>query len=317
VAQGLDRVAPDQSVSQNILCPTCGGKTKYLLTGFDRNQRASNDRFRYFRCLGCGTVFLNDVPADLSVYYPNEYYSLPASLEELRQLAEPDRYRIEQVREYVTRGRLLEIGPAYGLLPYLAKEAGFDVDTIEMDERCCRFLEEVVGVKAIRSSRPNQVLKGAGPYDAIVLRHVVEHLTDPWDCLRQTAVALAPGGVLIITVPNPEALQFKLLRSNWWHLDAPRHLQLIPARVYIERLREWGLEQVQVTCNDQGGLQCNESGWIVSVEHAAESAPARLRLRRIAIRTYRALRPMIEPFERRDLRGTAFTLIFQKKEQLR
>ena len=36
-----------------------------------------------------------------------------------------------------------------GDFAFLAKEAGFEVQTIEIDARCCEFLTEQVGVRAV------------------------------------------------------------------------------------------------------------------------------------------------------------------------
>ena len=60
--------------------------------------------------------------------------------------------------------------------------------------------------------------------------HVIEHLRRPWEVIERAAANLQDGGVLAIATPNPRALQFKLLRRRWAHLDAPRHLFLIPSR---------------------------------------------------------------------------------------
>lgn len=43
-----------------------------------------------------------------------------------------------------------------------------------------------------------------GPFDAVVLFEVLEHIPDPAPFLGQLARLLAPGGVLIIAVPNPD-----------------------------------------------------------------------------------------------------------------
>lgn len=257
-------------------------------------------------------MFLYNVPEDLGRYYPEKYYHLPASREELARRAVPERYRLQLIQRYFTSGRLLEIGPSYGLLAYLAKEAGFEVDVIEMDTQCCQFLAEVVGVNVIQSSKPHEALIDRGPYDVVVMQHVIEHLTEPWHCLRQASAELASNGILCVSAPNPAAMQFKLLRSRWVHLDAPRHLHLIPAGLLIEFLRESNLAPVMITCNDQGGIICNQAGWIASVAHAAAAGPVRRLLWRIGQVAYRALRPIIEPIESAGLNGSAYTLVARK-----
>ena len=41
-----------------------------------------------------------------------------------------------------------------------------------------------------------------GPYDVIILSHVLEHFADPVTLLRASADALSPGGNIILEVPN-------------------------------------------------------------------------------------------------------------------
>ena len=91
----------------------------------DFNRRLSRETFEYFRCPGCGVIFLSPVPANLGQYYPATYYTLPKTGAELGRLFAPERYKLEIVQRFVQRGKLLEIGPAIGGFAYLAKEAGF------------------------------------------------------------------------------------------------------------------------------------------------------------------------------------------------
>lgn len=100
-------------------------------------------------------------------------------------------------------GRLVEIGPAHGAFALQAVEAGFDVTAIEMDERCCRYLESVVGVAAVHDDRPHEILRDRPPSDAVVMWQVIERLPDPWRCLRSAAQNLHEGGVLLVATPNP------------------------------------------------------------------------------------------------------------------
>ena len=61
-------------------------------------------------------------------------------------------------------------------------------------------------------------------FDVIRLHHVLEHLTEPNETLREIARILKPDGVVTITVPNTRSLNFWLFQENWYGLDAPRHV---------------------------------------------------------------------------------------------
>lgn len=296
-----------------VRCPQCGHTAHHAFRTRDYNRRVTNEAFDYDRCPHCGLLFLVNVPDDLAPYYPDGYHPIPRSLGELDRLAEALRYQIDLVQRFVPSGRLLDIGPSYGAFAHLAKKAGFEVGTIEMDERCCRYLRDVVGVEAIQSDDPAAELLRLPPQQAITLWHVIEHLADPWLCLRRAADLLTPGGVLVVAAPNPQSLQLRIFRSRWVHVDAPRHLQLIPAPLLTERLREWGLESVVVTFNDEGSQLVDRAGWTCSIGSVAQRAPSSA-ARRAIWRLGQVVRPIVGPREGAGSNGGAYTIVARKAE---
>ena len=251
----------------------------------------------------CGTTSIAVVPVDLGRYYPADYYPLPSSADDLARVAQREQYKIDMVTRYVARGRLLEIGPGAGGFAYLARRAGFDVETMEMDERTCVFMRDVVGVRSTQTSEPQIALGTAGLFDVIALWHVLEHLPDPRDLLQAAAGALKPGGVLVIAVPNPRSLQFAVFRRYWAHLDAPRHLALMPAAAIVGSARASGLEVPLQTSSDVGGRGWNAFGWQMSLRNLVPGLPSIFG---------RAATRLARPLELRDLNGATFTLVLQK-----
>ena len=55
---------------------------------------------------------------------------------------------------------------------------------------------------------------------------------------------------------DPRSLQFRLLRARWAHLDAPRHLCLVPPDALVRR-EQLGMRSVAMTTNDPYGVGCN------------------------------------------------------------
>jgi 2-polyprenyl-3-methyl-5-hydroxy-6-metoxy-1,4-benzoquinol methylase len=197
-------------------------------------------------------------------------YQIPSS-HDLEIKAGQERYKVETVQNVVTKGRLLEIGPSYGAFAYLAKKAGFEVEAIEMDARCCAYLTDVVGVRAINSNDIDKALEDLMPYNVIALWHVIEHLTGPWGTLGAISRKLLPGGVLVVAAPNPSALQFRIFGRYWVHVDAPRHLQLIPMQVLIKHMKSLGLNLVMATTTDEASnLFSSFDWWFASVRNLLE-----------------------------------------------
>ncbi len=237
----------------------CQIEAEFLFDAKDTNRKISDETFCYYRCPKCQLIFLPAIPENLGTYY-DDYYHFP-TLKKLAQTAFGERFKIEMVQRYAAKGKLLEIGPSIGVFAYQAKQAGFEVDTIEMSADCCEFLTKEIGVNAVNSDDPSQAIKNMEAHDVIVLWHNIEHLPDPWSCLNEISQNLSPGGILVVATPNPDSLGLRLLGSSWLHVDAPRHLNLIPTHVLVNYLKPLGLNPLMITANDQGAKYWNRVGW--------------------------------------------------------
>lgn len=294
-----------------IGCRHCGAETENAFHIQDINRRIGSGRFPYVRCKNCGLLFLENPPEDIGSYYPPEYYVIPKSVAELASWSVSEQYKIDLVRRFRTSGRLIEIGPASGGFCYLSKAAGFDVSAIEMDRRSCQFLSSKLGIEVLESADEAAALQTAEPADVIAMWHVIEHLVDPWSMLEVAAGKLRPGGVLVLATPNPNALQFALLGRRWVHVDAPRHLWLLPSEVIEERARGLGLTVRLTTTRDTGSMRWNRFGW----EYTLMNMFLHPVLRRMAGIIGRLIAAVASPFEHREGRGAAYTIVLQKPSE--
>ena len=274
----------------------------------DFNREISSEEFTYFRCQSCGLIFLDPIPVDLSRYYPGDYYIFPGSQSELARSSKPEQYKLDLLTSQLRRGRLIEIGPATGGFCFLAKQAGFEVHAIEMDERCSVFLRDVVGVHVQNSNEEVAALEREDTADAIALWHVIEHLRDPWTMLDAIARKLRKGGVAVIATPNPGAFQFRIWGKRWTHVDAPRHVVLIPIELMVERMRANGMDLVKLTTADAGGIGWNWFGWVFSSANLTGVKWFKRPLRLLG----RIPRALVKGYEDREGKGAAYTAIFRK-----
>jgi len=219
-----------------------------------------------------------------------------------------DPFKIDTVRRYSRPGRLLEIGPAWGTFAYQAKQAGYRVDAIEMDARCCEFLNGTVGIRAVCTADPPQAIAALGPHEVVAAWHAIEHLADPWALLEAAAKNLAPGGILVLASPNPEAWQFGVMGTEWPHVDAPRHLYLIPAQTLTNFVAPLGLECITMSTSDSDAKSWNRFGWQrLLMNRVRGKWPTR-----IAFVLGYAISTLLMPLETRAGRGSAYTLVFRK-----
>jgi len=103
-------------------------------------------------------------------------------------------------------GTLIEIGCGVGITLAMIKKQRPDVKIIaaDIDAKCLAITGERVPDAqqvTIVADRPFSEI-GSG-YDIIIASHVLEHLKNPYDSIKQFMEMLKPGGHLIVAVPNP------------------------------------------------------------------------------------------------------------------
>jgi SAM-dependent methyltransferase len=292
-------------------CPLCGGGSVFAFAAGDRNHRTTHESFAYYRCRQCSTVFLASPPDDLGLYYTNDYHPFdregqPRWRHDSGLLA-AEAWRVGTLQDLVSPGTLIDVGAGAGGFAAAAHSAGFDVTAIEMDRECCEFMEAKLGVRAIATNQPIAALRAQPPARVVAFWHVLEHLPQPAEALSAAADALEPGGVLAIAVPNPDSIQFRLLRTRWAHLDAPRHVCLMPVAALVEHARSLGLELLLRTTSDPSGVACTVHGWVSALRSDPAGGPPRYP----AIRLGTALAAVLAPAESRG-RGAAVTLFLRK-----
>ena len=296
-------------MTQNITCINCKHPAQLFFNAKDFNRRISEEVFPYYRCQNCELIFLNPVPKNLGDYYREDYYDLPNSIEEHDKKAKNlQQWKIDLVNRFSKKGKLLEIGPAYGLFSHLAKQSGFDVTAIEMDARCCDYLRDVVGINVVNNIDTSAAISTLSKFDVIVFWQVLEHLADPMTVLDLAAEHLSPGGVLIFDTPNPNAFQFRVLGKYWTHIDAPRHVTLIPIELVSERLKTAGLQPELITSSDKSANGFNGFGWAFSFKNFFSNEI----LGSIVHLFGRVLAKLLIPIERTGWRGSTYTVVFRR-----
>lgn len=112
--------------------------------------------------------------------------------------------------------RVLDVGCGQGALSLRLADLGFQVDACDQFDLCkCKEAVRFVHASA-------EAAELAGPYDAIFLVEVLEHVEAPFALLRKYAARLKPGGRLIVTTPNVDSdlsRAWFLLKGRHWYFD--------------------------------------------------------------------------------------------------
>jgi SAM-dependent methyltransferase len=81
------------------------------------------------------------------------------------------------------------------------------------------------------------------------LQHVLEHINNPAELLKEIFRILKSDGKVVIEVPNYDSLEARLFREKWSAIDAPRHLYLFTPSTLIKLLEQSGFEVERVGFN--------------------------------------------------------------------
>jgi SAM-dependent methyltransferase len=82
--------------------------------------------------------------------------------------------------------------------------------------------------------------------DVVMMWHVLEHLEQPAHAVAAARDWLAPGGKLIVAVPNLSSLQARLGEDRWFHQDVPRHRTHFAERGLLSLLEREGFVPLRV-----------------------------------------------------------------------
>jgi SAM-dependent methyltransferase len=95
--------------------------------------------------------------------------------------------------------------------------------------------------------RQAEVEEVDGSWSAVIFWHSLEHVRRPGRALSHAATLVAPGGTLIVAVPNAASMQARAFGDRWFALDLPRHLTHISPAALIAKIEESGLKVEHVS----------------------------------------------------------------------
>jgi SAM-dependent methyltransferase len=124
--------------------------------------------------------------------------------------------------------RFLEIGFGSGDRLARMRQLGWDVSGLDLDPSAVEDAK-ARGIDARLGELDEQSFPDAH-FDAIYLSHVIEHVHDPLDLLRQCHRVLKPKGVVVVLTPNLASWSYRSFGSDWFWLDPPRHLVLFSVK---------------------------------------------------------------------------------------
>jgi 2-polyprenyl-3-methyl-5-hydroxy-6-metoxy-1,4-benzoquinol methylase len=224
-----------------VPCAICGGSRF--------KPSLSCEGFSYVKCAGCGLVQMNPQPlaADVERRYrqSNDYLAYELKNETaflaLQQLALADAGfdRIEQ-KLTESAGRkpaVVDIGCATGALLAFLRDRGWQTTGVEISPSA-KYARNERGLD-VRCQSLEDCRFPPESFDLALASHVVEHLNNPAAFIRQTWQLLRPGAYFLLTTPNIDGFQARLLNKRWRSAIFD-HLYLFSARTIKLMLKAQG-----------------------------------------------------------------------------
>ena len=123
------------------------------------------------------------------------------------------------LNEKSAKGRILDIGAGTGDFLLAAEKKGFEIYGVEPNSGARELASKKgLNLEEETSSFPDN------SFDVITLWHVLEHVPNLQEQIKELHRLLKNDGLLVIAVPNFKSYDAQKYRENWAAYDVPRHL---------------------------------------------------------------------------------------------
>lgn len=240
-------------------CDICRNNNTELL--FESKDRQFNlpGRFDVVRCRKCGLVYLPLAPSksEISLYYPSNYGPHQAPIVDITnsprmriwrkyiKLFGGDAFSEVFSLENMPKGKVLDIGCGKG--EYLKELQIKNWETYGIDispsaaKECKKYGLKIFVGELIEATFPD------GHFDAITMRHSIEHMHQPSEVLMEIHRILKDNGILLIEVPNINSIEAKIFKEHWYQIDCPRHIYHFSPKTIKLLLNNNGFRMLQIT----------------------------------------------------------------------
>ncbi len=245
----VDRALTDR---EEVACPMCATVPRQFGVDFQGLQLA--------RCESCGLEFQSPRPTfeqlERAVYGDGYHPPEHAQLDRVQKA----NYARQLTRLEVTVGpgrrSLLDVGCGAAAFIRYGAERGWVVDGTDIVlTEWARQTNARLWQGQLPAIDFGTIAEGGWPrYDVVRFNHVLEHTRDPLAELRRAYELLAPGGLVLVGVPNIGGLSIRLKswqsrlgvkRKAWKHYGALHHLWFFTPDTLARLIRTAGFDVVR------------------------------------------------------------------------
>jgi 2-polyprenyl-3-methyl-5-hydroxy-6-metoxy-1,4-benzoquinol methylase len=206
------------SISSLDKCKICGSE-KLSVVGevkefnlFFKEYFEQLSQSKTMQCNACGFL-ANSFEVQLTKevlteLYNIDYFSSHGEIQVLKNLYEKRRYLAlarKAIGKKLNGLSLLDIGCGAGEYLKIGSDLGMNVTGYDVDSSIEEYITKTYKFKVVTGNLDEDTFN-EGSFDVIVLSHVIEHLNDPKLMVKNIYKFLKKDGILVLTMPNPNAL---------------------------------------------------------------------------------------------------------------
>lgn len=261
------KISPKSEATEFVNCNLCNSDSTRKLM--------SIKGFNIVKCRNCGLSYVNPRLKERKLhkiydkkYFSNEafdgaktaFYGYGKYLEEEDCIKATFKRRLKVINRLSGKGRLLDIGCAFGFFLELARDNGWKVQGLEISEYAYTYAKNVLKLPVMNKTLEKAKFKSSS-FDVVTIFDVIEHLPDPKSTLKEIRRVLKPNGLVVITTPNIGSITAKILWKNWEEVRRVReHIYFFSKNTLKKILESLGFEV----------LKTESAGRFFSVKMAVE-----------------------------------------------
>ncbi|WP_167759905.1 class I SAM-dependent methyltransferase [Methylotenera oryzisoli] len=150
------------------------------------------------------------------------------------------------------KGKLLELGCGNGDTLDILTKWGWQAEGLDFDDNAVN----------VAASKGLLVHKGDifaqnfsdSSFDVVFSNNVIEHVSDPFALLKESARVIKPGGFLVAITPNAGSKLHQKFKENWRGLEPPRHLYLFKSNSLASIAKTAGFQDVKVISKNYSAI---------------------------------------------------------------
>ena len=222
---------------ETISCPYCGGHGKGFLAALGGVLR---------QCQTCKLIYASprlkkEALRELYTnYLPSVYVESDINSDKYKKHHAGAERDVDRIEKYRKPGKVLDVGAAAGTFLHYAKKRGWEVIGTELSKVAINFAKQKYGVNLIEGELLDIQLPECA-FDAIAVRHCIEHFRQPIRELEILHKALKSKGLLYVTTPEHAKDMGVLIKNH----QLPHHLVNFTKETLTKMLNKTGFDVLE------------------------------------------------------------------------